>query len=98
MSFPVVWRRIARREFDDAADWYEERRAGLGAKFIDQVQQVFARIGENPQMYAVVHEDVREALVRRFPYAVYFRAEPDQVVVLAVIHTSRDPAVWQSRA
>jgi hypothetical protein len=30
MTLPVVFRRAARREFDEAALWYEERRAGLG--------------------------------------------------------------------
>ena len=30
MSLPIVFRRAARAEFDDAADWYEQRRAGLG--------------------------------------------------------------------
>lgn len=32
MSIPVVFRRAARAEFDDAADWYEQRQSGLGAK------------------------------------------------------------------
>jgi plasmid stabilization system protein ParE len=41
---------------------------------------------------------VRCALVRRFPYAVYYRVEPERIVVIAVFHTKRDPGVWQSRA
>jgi plasmid stabilization system protein ParE len=40
---------------------------------------------------------VRRALVRRFPYAVYYVAEPDQISILAVIHTRRHPHRWQSR-
>ena len=39
-SLPIVFRRAARIEFDDAADWYEQRRAGLGAKFTAAVQRV----------------------------------------------------------
>ena len=31
MSFSVVFRRIAKREFDDAISWYQDRREGLAA-------------------------------------------------------------------
>ena len=34
------------------------------------------------------------ALVCRFPYAVFYRAESKRVVVLAVLHTARDPSIW----
>ncbi len=34
------------------------------------------------------------ALVSRFPYAVFYRAESKRVVVLAVLHTARDPSIW----
>jgi plasmid stabilization system protein ParE len=40
---------------------------------------------------------VRRALVGRFPYAIYFRATPNEIVVLAVIHGRRHPRRWQSR-
>jgi plasmid stabilization system protein ParE len=36
-------------------------------------------------------------LVRRFPYIVYFSVETTVIVVLAVLHASRDPAEWQRR-
>ena len=98
MTLPVVFRRAARAEFDDAADWYEARRAGLGADFTAAVQQVLDRIAAQPGFYAQVYGDVREALVPGFPYCVYYREEPGQVVVLSVFHTARDPSVWQGRA
>ncbi|GJG86466.1 hypothetical protein tb265_16470 [Gemmatimonadetes bacterium T265] len=50
-----------------------------------------------PRAYGGAHEDVRRALLRRFPSAVYFLVEPDGVVVLACGHFRRDPQVWQSR-
>jgi len=98
MTLPLVLRRLAQREFDKAADWYDEQRAGLGREFIEEVDRVLDNIRQSPDRHAVVYAEVREALVRRFPFAVYYRIEPDQVVVLAVIHTSRDPAIWQRRA
>jgi hypothetical protein len=44
MSVPVVFRRIARGEFDDAADWYEQRQTGLGAAFAAAVQRTLDQI------------------------------------------------------
>jgi len=97
MSAPIVFRRVARFEFDEAADWYERRQAGLGPRFVAAVQRVLDRITEQSDFYPVVHSDVREALVQRFPFCIYYRESADQILVLAVFHSSRDPSVWQSR-
>jgi plasmid stabilization system protein ParE len=94
---PVVFRHGARNEFDAAADWYEQRRPGRGAKFTAAVQTVLDRIAEQPDFYPQVFEDVREALVKKYPYCVYYRVESNQVVILAVFHTARDPSTWQRR-
>ena len=94
---PIVLRRAARAEFLDAGDWYEARRTGLGAAYKKAVQKVLDRIAEQPEFYPVVWEDVREALVPRFTYCVYYLPEETRIVVLAIMHTARDPAVWQSR-
>ena len=98
MSLPVVLRDEAQAEFDEAFDFYEGQRPGLGVKFAAQVQTVFDLIGATPQMHAVVFADVRKAAVARFPYRVFYRAEATQVQVLAVFHSARDPAIWQGRA
>ena len=98
MSLPVVLRPEARAEFDEAVDWYEQQRAGLGADFVAQVQAVLDRISTAPDLYAQVFREVRRAVVRRFPYAILYKVEPQHVVVLAVFHGRRDPKLWQARA
>ena len=97
MSLPIVFRRAARHEFDEAANWYEQRRPGRGAKFTAAVRELLGRIAEQPELYAQVYEDVREALVTRYPYCVYYRIDEGRILVLAVFHTARDPAIWQRR-
>jgi toxin ParE1/3/4 len=64
---------------------------------VAEVQQVLDTIAAQPDRYPVVSGDVREAPVSRFPYCVYYRGKPDRIVVIAVFHTSRDPAIWQGR-
>ena len=99
MSTPVILRRLAQAEFDDAADWYEQRRAGRGAAFTAAVSQVLSDISATPDAHPEAHGDIREASISGYPYAIYYRidASANRVVVLAVFHTSRDPSIWQGR-
>jgi plasmid stabilization system protein ParE len=85
------------KEIDNAFTWYEERRSGLGSQFLDEVQRVLGEIVANPARYGFADADVREGLLHRFPYAIYYRVLLDRIRVLAVYHTSRDSAGWQVR-
>jgi plasmid stabilization system protein ParE len=97
MSLPVVLRQEARAEFDDAFDWYEKQHAGIGVAWAAEVQNVFDRISARPKLYPQIFQDVRRAVMLRFPYSVFYRIEPQRIVVLAVFHSKRDPAIWRSR-
>jgi plasmid stabilization system protein ParE len=62
------------------------------------VEEALERISRPPEMYTTVYHEVRRALTRRFPYAVYYRMAGTEVVVLGILHTRRDPREWQFRA
>ena len=94
----VVFRQQARREFDQAGDWYEKERAGLGLEFLAEIQGLIDRITGNPEQFPILHRDVRKAVARRFPYCVYFRERERNIVVLAVFHGSRNPSVLEQQA
>lgn len=98
MTLKVAFRRVARREFDKAARWYEERRVGLGARFVSEIDHVVALAAEGPRRFPIVHGDIHCIHARRFPYSVFFRVEGERIVVLAVFHVRRDPTIWQQRA
>ncbi len=97
MSLPLDFHPAVRDEIDDAYRWYEQRRQGLGADFLDDLQPVLAEITANPARYGFADADIREGALAHFPYAVYYRVLADRVRVLAVYHASRDPSGWQSR-
>lgn len=84
MSLPLVLRVEARRGFDDAFNWYEERRSGLGVDFAANVQDALDRIVRDPCAFRPVHRDIRKAIVKRFPYCVYYRVESEQIVVVSI--------------
>jgi len=93
----LLLRPQAEAELLNARDWYEAQRPGLGRAFAAEVDMVFARIVEAPLTYPRVQGETRRALVRRFPYAIYFHGMSDEIVVLGVIHGRRHPRRWQSR-
>jgi plasmid stabilization system protein ParE len=71
---------------------------GLGVEFAEHVQAVFDRISAMPELlHAVVYRDMRKALVRKFPYSVFYRIKPGRVIVLAVFHGKQDPNIWKTR-
>lgn len=93
----LVIRRVAKLEIDDAAKWYEARVRGLGIRFVEEVTTCFELIRTAPGRYPVVHREIRRALLKQFPYAVYFVRRGESVIVLGCSHTRRDPNHWRNR-
>jgi plasmid stabilization system protein ParE len=84
-------------DVEAAFAWYENERPGLGLEFLDELRATYNRIADGPLKYQDLRSGIRRALLKRFPYAVYFAVEGDVVVVIAVLRASRDPAEWQRR-
>ena len=86
-------------EFDieSAFRWYEAEEPGLGPEFLEQLRLIYRRILDNPLGYEEQRSGIRRGLMRQFPYAVYFSIEDETILILAVLHTARDPAEWQLR-
>jgi plasmid stabilization system protein ParE len=93
----VVFRRVARVEFDEAVAWYEAERAGLGLELKAVVDQTVAVIAEQPGLFRQVRGPIRRAVLKRFPYTLHFLEEGDRIVILAVFHASRDPHTLSGR-
>ena len=98
MSLPVVMRAEATQDAEDARDFYEEKRVGLGQKFLDRMNARVAQIGFMPELFGVAWKNVRAVRIKKFPYVIYYRVFTDRVEVLAVMHGSREQSAWQSRA
>ncbi len=88
----------AEADLAQAFTWYSARRSGLGDEFLTATEACFASILRHPDAFLIVHAPARRALMRRFPYAVYFVREREAIHVVAVLHTGRDPAMWKKRA
>jgi plasmid stabilization system protein ParE len=89
----------AEAEYRAAAEWYDDDYPGRGDRFVDQVEASFARVREAPRSFPFWRRrrDVRACVVPRFPFTVFFVAEPEGVMVYAVAHDKRRPGYWQRR-
>jgi plasmid stabilization system protein ParE len=87
----------ARDDVRAAMEWHESREPGLGAAFLAEADAVFQQAAAHPGRFPKVHGPLCRALMRRFPYAVYFAAEDHDVIVFAVLHQRRDRNVLDTR-
>jgi len=87
----------ALEEYDAAALRYAERESALALRFIEAVEDAVHRILEAPTRWRVIEEDVRRCLTRVFPYGILYTIEPDFVLIVAVMHCSREPGYWKQR-
>jgi plasmid stabilization system protein ParE len=80
-----------------AYGWYEDQRVGLGEAFLSKVDACIQSVRRSPEIHAPVLNNYRRALVRRFPFTVFYEYENETVTVDCVFHTSRDPDKWRRR-
>ncbi|MBA2572124.1 MAG: type II toxin-antitoxin system RelE/ParE family toxin [Gemmatimonadetes bacterium] len=93
-----VVRPQAGREIEEAAEWYDNRRSGLGSEFLDAVDTCIASVLQSPELHPEVRSGIRRAVLRRFPYNLVYVPRPGEVVVLGCVHGRRNPKIWQNRA
>jgi len=69
----------------------------LATSFLGIVNATLASIQRHPETYALVDTTMRRALVRRLPYAIFYKIEAAEIVVYAIFHGARDPRAWRRR-
>ena len=93
MSAALVLRKAAFDDIETTEGWYEGKEPDLGGRFVEAVERTLTLIEENPRAYPVVENTIRRAVVRTFPYSVFYVVEDDdRVVVLAVFHQAVSPS------
>lgn len=93
----VRFLRPAELEMLDAARYYELQAPGLGDDFLDKIDSAVRDIGMYPERWPVIRCNIRRRLVHRFPYALLYRVDPEEVVIQATMHLHRHPDYWINR-
>jgi plasmid stabilization system protein ParE len=88
----------AQTDIAEAIAWLREASPSLPPRFKLELENVYASILEHTRMYPVVYKTFRRALLRRFPYSVFYVEESPIVLIVGVVHHSRDDSTWKRRA
>jgi|SRR5690554_1391138 len=90
---------IVNQDLKEAALWYNRASRNLGLLFLKEIKEEVKQIVKNPLSYEVRYADIRIAFLKRFPYAIHFEylETENQINILAVLHTSRNPEIWKKR-
>src|SRR5213594_4387998 len=84
-------------EYQETTLYYAERDPALALRFVEAVEDAIRRILEAPERWRVLEEDVRRCLTHVFPYGVLYTIEPEFLLIVAVMHCSREPGYWKRR-
>lgn len=92
-----VFHPAALSEYAEAVQYYGEQRAETAQEFINEIENAVYRIRESPERYAVIDEDIRRCMTRKFPYGILYSIEQNSILILAIMHCSREPKYWKNR-
>ena len=87
----------AELELLDAVFFYKARAGDLAVNFYDEFKRAREEIAAFPEFWGSVGGGYRRKLLGRFPYGVIYRIEGDEILIVALAHTSRRPGYWRGR-
>ena len=97
VNYTLSIRKEAEADIAEAYQYYESCRTNLGSDFVLCLEESFARIQKNAKQYKRIYKKVRRALVRRFPYGIYYVIDQQNISVIGVLHARKNPTHWQTR-
>lgn len=84
-------------EYEEATSFYADRDPAVAERFIMAVENAIDRILESPLRCRVFDEDVHRCLTQIFPYGILYTIERSYVLIVAIMHCSREPGYWKRR-
>jgi plasmid stabilization system protein ParE len=91
---PIVYQDLRK-----ARKWYNDQQESLGEEFKEEINKEIDYIGHYPEHYQCKYKELRQSLIARFSYAIFYLLEEDkkQVIVFGILHTSRNPEIASKR-
>ncbi|MEA2043067.1 MAG: type II toxin-antitoxin system RelE/ParE family toxin [Bacteroidota bacterium] len=97
MEYRLIIHPFAELELEEAKDWYSLQQGNLGNEFVIEIDKIIIRIIENPFQFSKEKKQIRKAVVKRFPYSLFFYEDNFTINIFAVFHSSRNPVIWKKR-
>ena len=97
VSGEIIVRREAQLEVQKAFQYYQDKSEGLGFEFMRSLDAALQSVKRNPLAYQKIYKKARRILLRKFPYALFYIAEENRIVVIACFHQKRSEIDWLRR-
>jgi toxin ParE1/3/4 len=98
VTLRLIVSREAHADIEEAVAWFRGISPRLPVRFGVELERIYTSILEHPLMYPVVYKNFHRALLRRFPYSVFYIIDPPVVLIVGVVHQSRDDSTWKRRS
>ncbi len=99
MKYKILIDEEALLDIQAATDWYNEQLKGLGSRFQKQAKLQINSLKTDAEIYTNRYADVHCMLIKKFPFMVHYTIDNINYIVqiIAVLHTSRNPKIWEER-
>ena len=89
---------LAEAEHLEVIAYYESKRKGLGASYLNEFEATMTGICGFPGRFIIERKpDIRRGQIKNFPFTILFRDVSGVVQILAVAHIRRRPSYWFGR-
>ena len=93
----IVFLPPAKADLTEAISFYNTQSEGLGYDLAVEVKKTLERIIQYPKAWPMLSKRTRRCRTNRFPYGVIYQLRPNTLLVVAIMHLSRNPETWNSR-
>ncbi len=97
MDYKLTLLPLAKIDLEEIATWYESRQKSLGKRFLNAIKEEIKILRVKPLLYQIRYDGTRVALIETFPYLIHFEIDKKEIVIKAIIHTSRNTKIWKNR-
>ncbi len=96
MNYKLTILPLAKMDIKEISSWYETIQKSLGKRFLKSIKDEIKILRVNPHLYQIRYDKTRVALIQTFPYLIHFEIYKKEIVIKAIIHTSRNTKVWKN--
>ena len=81
----------------DAAAYYETCVPELGTDFISTIEIAVLDLSDDPEKWPMIGKEIRRRILPRFPYSILYKIDPEEIIIVAIMHQKRRPNYWINR-
>jgi toxin ParE1/3/4 len=97
MVYELIISQTAETDLREAFLWYESQQVNLGFIFEKYFSKAIEKIQKKPLQTQIRYKEIRVAFLKKFPFGIHFTIIANQILIIAVFHTSLNPDKWNNR-